>query len=128
MTAHVRYILEVPKLDKPHKVSEGVDAAHGFDRAALEARAVEVAGVLSLMGNPKRLMILCRLAEGEASVGTLGKAVGLSQSALSQHLAKLRDAGLVATRREAQTVHYRLASPEAERVMAALYDVFCRGR
>lgn len=82
--------------------------------------------MLALMGNPKRLMILCRLAEGEASVGSLATAVNLGQSALSQHLAKLRGAGLVATRREAQTIHYSLASDEVRAIMLALYDVFCR--
>lgn len=92
---------------------------------AVEARATEVAGLLALMGNPKRLLILCRLAEAEMSVGVLAGAVGLSPSALSQHLARLRAAGVVDTRRDGQTIHYRLASEEVRRIMAALYDVFC---
>jgi DNA-binding transcriptional ArsR family regulator len=92
----------------------------------METRAEEVAAILSLMANPKRLMILCHLAEGEHSVGALAKAVGLGQSALSQHLARLRDAGAVATRRESQSIHYRLADERVAEIMAALYDLFCR--
>ena len=93
--------------------------------AALEARAGHVAARLSVMANAKRLLILCRLAEGEASVGELQAVVGLSQSALSQHLARLREAGMVATRREAQMIHYRLSDGETRALMGALYEVFC---
>ena len=88
-------------------------------------RAEHVAGHLSLLANPNRLMILCKLAEGEQSVGALAQALDLSQSALSQHLAKLRAAGLVATRRESQTIHYRIEDPDTKALMRALYDVFC---
>ncbi len=101
--------------------------AQADDLAALEARAGHVAGRLAAMGNPKRLLILCRLAEGEASVGELQSVVGLSQSALSQHLARLREAGMVATRREAQTIHYRLSDDQTRALMSALYQVFCAG-
>ena len=110
-------------IDKPH--ADPAVPADGL--AALEARAGHVAGRLAAMANPKRLMILCRLAEGEASVGELQAVVGLSQSALSQHLARLREAGMVATRREAQTIHYRLSDDETRAMMAALYEVFCAG-
>lgn len=82
--------------------------------------------MLALMGNPRRLMILCRLAEAECSVNTLAVTVGLSPSALSQHLARLREAGMVATRRDGQTIRYRLASAEVRQVMDTLYEVFCR--
>lgn len=92
----------------------------------LQARAADVAGTLGLMSNAHRLRILCRLAEAEASVGVLVAEVGLSQSALSQHLAKLRAGGLVATRREAQTIVYTLANAEIRAIMNALYEVFCR--
>ena len=78
-----------------------------------------------MTANPRRLMILCRLAEGEASVGDLQRFVGLSQSALSQHLARLRGAGMVATRREAQTIYYRLADADTRALMVALYQIFC---
>lgn len=91
----------------------------------LNDRAEQVAAILSLMGNAHRLRILCRLAEGETSVGSLTREIDLSQSALSQHLAKLRESGLVETRREAQTIFYRLATEEMRAIMAALYEVFC---
>ena len=92
---------------------------------ALAERADYVAERLALLGNANRLLILCRLAKGEMSVGAIQQAVGLSQSALSQHLARLREAGMVATRREAQTIHYRIADAEVEALMTALYDTFC---
>ena len=95
--------------------------------AALEAKADHVAGRLALMGNPRRLMILCHLATGEASVGALQSHVGLGQSALSQHLAKLREAGMVATRREGQTIWYRISDPDVREIMEALYETFCAG-
>ena len=91
----------------------------------LDARAADVAAVLALMANPHRLRILCRIAEREASVGVLVAEVGLSQSAVSQHLAKLREGGIVTTRREAQTIYYSLGTEEIRAIMNALYDVFC---
>ena len=91
----------------------------------LEARADEVGVKLSLMGNPKRLLILCLLAQGEMSVGAIAQALEIGQSSLSQHLAKLRDGGLVTTRREAQTIHYTLADDQTRALMAALYETFC---
>lgn len=93
--------------------------------AALGARAEQVAAVLTELSNPRRLMILCLLAEGERSVGALQDALGLGQSALSQHLARLRSAGMVATRRDGTSVHYRIADPDTAKVMMALHDVFC---
>ncbi|MCC6717433.1 MAG: helix-turn-helix transcriptional regulator [Acetobacteraceae bacterium] len=69
---------------------------------------------------------MCHLmARGEMSVGQLAEAVGLTQPALSQHLALLRGHGLVATRRAAQTIHYRVADARAERVVAVLHELFC---
>ncbi|QDY70582.1 ArsR/SmtB family transcription factor [Qingshengfaniella alkalisoli] len=94
--------------------------------AALEERAEYVAERLSLVANPKRLLILCELVNGEMSVSALQSQIGLSQSALSQHLARLREAGMLATRREAQMIYYSIADPELEVLMAALYDAFCR--
>ena len=92
----------------------------------LEARASEAARLLELMANERRLMILCHLAAGgEMSVTALNRVVDLSQSALSQHLAKLREDGLVAFRREAQTLFYRLADARAARLLATLKDIFC---
>ena len=96
-----------------------------LDLARFEKKAGEAAALLRALGNRRRLMVLCRLAEGERSVGELAKAVRLSQSALSQHLAKLRDGGLVATRRDGQTIHYRLASGPAARVLETLAAIYC---
>ena len=93
---------------------------------ALQARADYVAGRLALVANAKRLLILCELSKGERSVGALQQAVRLSQSALSQHLAKLREAGMVDTRRESQTIFYRISDPDLSVLMGALYDAFCK--
>lgn len=82
--------------------------------------------MLKALANENRLLVLCHLAEsGELSVGQLVERVGLSQSALSQHLAKLREEGLVSTRKRAQTVHYSVCDPKAERLLALLHDLFC---
>ena len=92
----------------------------------LEAKASEAAGFLKLLANEQRLHILCQLIEnGEMSVNRLAERVGLSQSALSQHLARLRDDGLVAARREAQTIHYCVADPRAIQLLKALKRTFC---
>lgn len=96
-----------------------------FDLAMFEASAARAATLLRLLGNERRLMILCQLADGELSVGQILPRVGLSQSALSQHLALLREQGVVATRRDAQTIHYRIADPAALRVIATLAELFC---
>ena len=94
----------------------------------MHSRAGEASSLMRALSNPYRLMILCELHGGERSVGTLERIVGLKQSPLSQHLAKLRRDGLVATRREAQTIHYSLASPEAAKVIGLLYRLYCNGR
>lgn len=91
----------------------------------LAARAGAAEDFLKALANRHRLMVLCQLNGGERSVGWLQDAVGLSQSALSQHLARLRGDGLVKTRREGQTIYYSLASTEAERVIGLLYTMFC---
>lgn len=96
-----------------------------FDLALFEASAGRAASLLRLLGNERRLMILCQLGEGELSVGQLQPRVGLGQSALSQHLALLREEGVVTTRREGQTIHYRIADPAALRVIATLAELFC---
>lgn len=87
--------------------------------------AEHAAGFLKLMANPHRLMILCHLLDTEMSVSELNSHLPLSQSALSQHLAVLRNAGLVSTRREQQTIYYSLASDQVHAVMAVLYEEFC---
>ncbi|MBM3569213.1 MAG: helix-turn-helix transcriptional regulator [Alphaproteobacteria bacterium] len=94
--------------------------------ARLSARASATGRTLRLLANGKRLMALCHLAPGERSVGELAALVGLSQSALSQHLARLRAAGMVAVRREARTAHYRLADPAVAQLIRFLYRLYCR--
>jgi DNA-binding transcriptional ArsR family regulator len=91
-----------------------------------ETKAAQAGTLLKALSNPKRLMIMCRLAMGEQSVGALESQVGLGQSSLSQHLAVLRRNDLVATRRDSRTIYYSLASPEAEAIMLVLYDLFCQ--
>jgi len=90
----------------------------------LASNMEKASGLLTAISNDKRLRILCELAKNEASVGSLAKKVDLSQSALSQHLAKLRALKLVATRRDAQTIYYSVASPMIPPVLTALNDVF----
>lgn len=87
--------------------------------------AEDAAAFLKLMANPHRLMILCHLLEQEMSVSEINSHVPLSQSALSQHLAILRNSGMVTTRREQQTIHYRLANPGVHAIMGQLYEQFC---
>lgn len=80
---------------------------------------------LKKLANHNRLMVLCILLEGEVSVGELNEQLPISQSALSQHLAKLREAGFVSTRRESQTIFYKLSDPRVETVIKDLYRMFC---
>jgi len=91
----------------------------------MEAHAADAAQLLKALGNEQRLMILCHLLDGPLSVGELNQRVALSQSALSQHLARLRELGLVSTRREAQTIHYSLPDGPVVRVMALMQEIFC---
>lgn len=92
----------------------------------LAERADYVASLLSALANQKRLLVLCNLIEGERSVTTLAEAVGLSQSAMSQHLAKMRALGLVSGRREAQTIYYSIASEELRLLMDRLSELYCQ--
>ena len=91
----------------------------------MQANAKRASALLKAMSNERRLMILCHLAMGEKSVGELEDLVQLSQSALSQHLARLRRDELVQTRRNAQTIYYSLCGGEAQAVMATLHDLYC---
>jgi len=96
------------------------------DPLLLKESAVQAAALLRALGNESRLLVLCLLSgNGEMSVGALQEQVGLSQSALSQHLARMRDEGLVTFRREAQTLYYRIDNAQAERLIATLADIFC---
>ena len=97
-----------------------------LDLSALEAKADEVAGVMKALANSRRLLILCHLAEaGSASVNALAAAVGLSQSALSQHLGVMRDEGLVGFDRDGQTLNYRIADPRMNILLDTLYTLYC---
>jgi DNA-binding transcriptional ArsR family regulator len=96
------------------------------DIADFEKKAGQAAQMLKLLANENRLLILCQLVMAhEMSVNGLADAVGLSQSALSQHLAKMRDEGLLTTRREAQTVFYRIGDPNAARILSLLKNIYC---
>lgn len=92
--------------------------------AELEASAAPAARLMRLFANEQRLMLMCRLSEGDCSVGELADFVGLSQSACSQHLARLRGEGVIAPRREAQTIFYGIVDPAAARVIALLCDIY----
>ena len=96
-----------------------------FDLSLFEDSAGRAASLLRNLANERRLIILCQLVDGEMSVGALQPRVGLSQSALSQHLALLREEGVVATRREGQSIFYRVADPAALRVLQTLAELFC---
>jgi DNA-binding transcriptional ArsR family regulator len=91
----------------------------------MKDHASEAARLLKTLGNEQRLLILCNLLERPMSVGELNQRVDLSQSALSQHLALLREAGLVDTKRDAQSIHYSLPSGPVMRVIALLQEVYC---
>lgn len=96
------------------------------DLELLQHSAAQAAALLQAVGNPHRLLVLCLLIEHhEMTVGALNAWVPLSPSALSQHLARMRDEGLVAYRREAQTLHYRIDNPHVIRLIATLKDIFC---
>ncbi len=98
-----------------------------IDPRALGAKAGEVADLLRALANDRRLLILCKLVEmGEATVGSLAEDVCLSQSALSQHLARMREEGIVTFRRDAQTLWYRIADPRVETLLATLHRLYCQ--
>ena len=99
-------------------------SAPADDIQDLAASAHSAARLLKLLASEQRLLLLCRLADGEASVGELSDHAGLAQSATSQHLAKMRAEGLVSTRRVAQTIYYSLSDPNAARVLGTLSDIY----
>jgi len=91
----------------------------------LQQNAKRAAPLLKAMSNPTRLVILCKIAERERSVGELEQEVGLTQSGISQHLAVLRREHIVATRRDKQTIFYSLARPDVVALMSTLHKIFC---
>lgn len=93
--------------------------------AAVQEHATEAAAFLKALANDQRLLVLCSLLEGPRSVGEINERVPLSQSALSQHLGVLREAGLVSTNRQSQTIYYALAHGPALQIMEILYGAFC---
>ena len=99
-------------------------AAKPDSLAELEASAHAASRLMKLLSSEQRLILLCRLIEGECPVGELARYVGLSQTAASQHLAKLRAEGVVSTRRDAQTIYYRLTDPAAARVIDTLCSIY----
>jgi len=104
---------------------DGTAGPPAIDLQAMTRHAGKAAQLLRALANRNRLMILCMLAEGEASVGDLNRRMSLSPSALSQHLAVLRRDGLVDTRRESQTIYYALREGPALEVIGTLHSIYC---
>ena len=96
-----------------------------LDLDTMRQHASDASRLLKALANEKRLLLLCQLVERECSVSELNSKVDLSQSALSQHLAVLREDGLVSTRRDAQTIYYALADGPAQRLLGTLHDIYC---
>jgi len=97
-----------------------------LDMDKMHENAADAEQFLKLMANKNRLMILCTLNQGELSVTELNQIIPLAQSALSQHLASLRKSNLVETRREAQTIYYRIVDQRVSAMLNALYEMFCQ--
>tara|TARA_R110002167_G_scaffold328665_3_gene535026 strand:- start:9099 stop:9404 length:306 start_codon:yes stop_codon:yes gene_type:complete len=95
------------------------------DQTKLLESAQHVSAILKQLSNPYRLMVLCCLSNGELTVGDINEQIDLSQSALSQHLAKLRESEIVATRRESQTIYYRIANQKIKYLLEVLQQQFC---
>ena len=119
----------VRKLARTHNLSKSESARAPArelpDAAQMAQHAAAAAELLKALSHPARLLVMCRLVDGEASVGELQQQIGLSMSALSQHLAVLRELALVNTRRQSQTIFYSLADGPALGVIQALYDAYC---
>lgn len=99
-----------------------------LDIAAMRSAAEKARGLLKVMSNPDRLLLLCQLTQGEQCVSDLEQALGIQQPTLSQQLCVLRDEQLVATRREGKQIYYSITSSEAQAVMLVLYDLYCNGK
>lgn len=100
-------------------------ASVNFDPATLRIAAAEACGLLKVLANPDRLLLLCQLTQGELCVSELEATVGIQQPTLSQQLGVLRDEALVRTRREGKQIYYSIASSEALAVMQVLYQLYC---
>jgi DNA-binding transcriptional ArsR family regulator len=104
---------------------EDIAARSAMGPAEMERRAGEAAALLKTLSHPVRLVLACTLAEGEYSVGALEQKLDIHQPTLSQQLGVLRDAGIVATRRDAKQIFYRLTEEKAAKLILALYAIFC---
>ena len=96
-----------------------------FDLTQLKHAADQASALMKTLGHKGRLMVLCQLASGEKSVGELSETLDIPQSPLSQHLSRMRKEGLVATRREAQTIFYSLQAEDARKIIECLYGLYC---
>ena len=96
-----------------------------MDLERMQASAKTATDLLKLLGHPDRLMVLCQLKTCEQSVGELSKNLGIKQSPLSQHLARMRHEGVVSSRREGQTIYYSISGEKVEKVVGVLYELFC---
>ena len=96
-----------------------------MDLELMQTNASRASELMKLLGHPHRLMILCELNQGECSVGELSERIGINQSPLSQHLARMRHEGVVQARRDAQTVYYSLSGEEVSAVISLLYELYC---
>jgi DNA-binding transcriptional ArsR family regulator len=114
-------------MNTPRQAASGPEP-DALDFQAMQRNAADAVRLLKSIANESRLMVLCVLAEGEFSVGALNERIDLSQSALSQHLAILREQGLVKTRRESQTIYYSLADTAALSLIHTLHDIYCLPR
>lgn len=94
--------------------------------AIMERNAFKAEAMLKTLANAKRLIIMCHLVKGEKTVSEMADIVGLSPSALSQHLAKMRDNNLVVSDKRGQQVYYRISSPEVNAILSTLYLIYCR--
>jgi len=97
------------------------------DVKTMRRRAGDAAAMMAALSHEARLRVLCDLVEGERSAGELVARSGLSQSALSQHLSRLRAEGLVATRRDGVSIFYRIENPDAARILGVLHEIYCKG-
>ena len=103
-----------------------MDAISARNLKAMRRNAGAAAAMMAALSHEARLRVLCDLVGGERTAGELVERSGLSQSALSQHLSRLREEGLVATRRESVSIFYRIANPDAARILGVLHEIYCK--
>lgn len=105
--------------------AESAESAADIEVDAMRGAAARACGLLKVLANPDRLLLMCQLAQGELRVGDLEARLGIRQPTLSQQLGVLRDSGVVSTRREGKHIFYAIASPQAMAVMQTLYQHYC---